>query len=78
MTDLSRSPGKYFRQLESSGDTLLVIKNSEIKYAVMNIETYKKLIEAEELFENSQIAEILKERAVVPKEEYLEVDIDEI
>lgn len=78
MTDLSRSPGKYFRQLESSGDTLLVIKNSEIKYAVMNIETYKKLIEAEELFENSQIAEILKERAAVPKEEYLEVDIDEI
>ncbi len=78
MTDLSRSPGKYFRQLESSGDTLLVIKNSEIKYAVMNIETYKKLIEVEELFENSQIAEILKERAVVPKEEYLEVDIDDI
>ncbi|WP_121550713.1 hypothetical protein [Mesotoga sp. BH458_6_3_2_1] len=78
MTDLSRSPGKYFRQLESSGDTLLVIKNSEIKYAVMNIETYKKLIEVEELFENSQIAEILKERAAVPKEEYLEVDIDEI
>ncbi|MDD4208596.1 MAG: hypothetical protein PHO82_09805 [Mesotoga sp.] len=78
MTDLSRSPGKYFRQLESSGDTLLVIKNSEIKYAVMNIETYEKLIEVEELFENSQIAEILKERAAVPKEEYLEVDIDEI
>ncbi len=78
MTDLSRSPGKYFRQLESSDDALLVIKNSEIKYAVMNIETYKKLIEVEELFENSQIAEILKERAVVPKEEYVEVDIDDI
>ncbi|WP_366144358.1 hypothetical protein [Mesotoga sp.] len=56
----------------------MVIKNSEIKYAVMNIETYEKLIEVEELFENSQIAEILKERAAVPKEEYLEVDIDEI
>jgi len=78
MTELSRSPGKYFRQLENSGDTLLVIKNSEIKYAVMNIETYKKLIKVGELFENSQIAEIVKERAVVPKEEYLEVDIDDI
>ena len=78
MTDLSRSPAKYFKQLEKSKRALLAIKNSEIKYAVMNIKEYEKLIELKELIERSEIAGILEARAETPKEEYLEADIDSL
>ncbi len=76
MTDLSRSPGKYFRRLDDRDEALLVIKNSGIKYAVINADLYERLLELQELSERYQIADLLSKRGKTSEDEYIEVDPD--
>lgn len=66
-TDISRSFGKYLKA--SKEKPIFIIKNNEVEGVLLDIETYKELVEAYELMQDRQIArEIFEQPTFNPED----------
>ncbi|WP_338825051.1 hypothetical protein MHOCP_06150 [Moorella humiferrea] len=66
-TALSRSFGKYLKVAKET--PVFIIKNNEVTGVLLNIDTYKELVEAYELMQDTKLArEVFEQPTVNPME----------
>lgn len=69
-TALSRSFGKYLRASKEKPVFIIkIIKNNEVTDVLLNIDTYKELVEAYELLQDSKLAQKIFEQPTVNPQE---------
>ena len=62
-TALSRSFGKYLKAAEKK--PIFIIKNNKVKGVLLNIDTYKELVDAYELMQDTMLARKIFEQPTV-------------
>lgn len=66
ISDLSNSFSKYYRKLKAQSEPLFIMKNNSIEAVMLNVEDYERLLEAQEMYEELQLADIALRRLEKP------------
>ena len=66
ISDIANSFSKYFRRLKEQSEPLFIMKNNSIEAVMLNVDDYERLLEAQEMYEELQLADIALRRLERP------------
>lgn len=66
ISDIANSFSKYFRRLKEQSEPLFIMKNNSIEAVMLNVDDYECLLEAQEMYEELQLADIALRRLEGP------------
>lgn len=67
ISEMANSFSKHFRMLKEDSEPLFIMKNNNIEAVMLNVDDYERLIEAQELYEELQLADMALRRLEKPK-----------
>lgn len=66
ISEMANSFSKQFRKLKEDSEPLFIMKNNNIEAVMLNVDDYERLIEAQELYEELQLADMALRRLEKP------------
>lgn len=66
ISEMANGFSKHFRRLKEQSEPLFIMKNNNIEAVMLNVDEYERLIVAQELYEELQLADLALRRLEKP------------